>query len=232
MTGAAGLHGFLLAQNALEFLACVNLGVEDLAGLCCHIGGEAAAALVALLAGGLNLVGVAPLGHGDVAEDGASHIARNIALDTHCLGRLVDGQFGNFVPPVQLVHHGGTLVPAPEEGIGSSSAVECTADCSPIGDAALVGFEHSEGEGIVGSAVLLGHEADQAIEAAVATGVALVPVAFVGHCSDFLGIKLVGLPAELAVHLRETFRGSLGILGRCLVYHAQKSRTGCDTAKT
>ena len=61
MTGAAGLHGFLLAQNALEVLASIDLGIEDLAGLGGHVRGKAATAFIALLAGGFDLVGVAPL---------------------------------------------------------------------------------------------------------------------------------------------------------------------------
>ena len=204
MAFATAAHGGLHGEGALVVLALFDLGVEDLHGLVGHVGGQTAATFAAGLAGGFDLVGGTPFGHGDVAEHGAGSVVGQVALDA--LGQVagvVDGQFGHFVPAVQLVDHGGAFLAAPEQGIGRSSTVQGAADGAPVGDAALVGFQHAEGELVVRGAVFFAQQTDDAVEGTVTTGVALVPVTFIGHLGAFLGIQLVGLPAEFAVDLLE-----------------------------
>ena len=57
--------------------------------------------------------------------------------------------------------------------------------------------------------IVVAHHADDAVEGAVAAGIALVPVAFVGNRGADIGIKLVRFPAEVSVGLIKTLH--LGI---------------------
>lgn len=93
MAFAAGLDGILLGEDALEILALFNLGIEDFHGLATDVGGQTAATLVAGLAGGFRLAGVAPFGNGDMAQHGTGSVLMQIAL--HALGGFAgveDGQ--------------------------------------------------------------------------------------------------------------------------------------------
>ena len=206
---AATGHGLPDREGALVILALLDLGVHDFNGLAADVGGEAAAAFAALLAAGLNLVFVTPFGYRNVAEHGIRNAGGQGSLEARGrVARIVDGQGRGFIPAEQLVDHGGALLAAPEQGKGRRRSVERAADGPPVGNAALVGFQHGKRKLVVRRSEFLAHHPDDAVKRAVTAGIALVPVAFIGHGRAFVRIEFVRLPAELAAYLGETLTGS------------------------
>ena len=93
---------------------------------------------------------------------------------------------------------------AVEHEESSSGTAESATDGAPVSHTTLEHFHHGEGEGVVRSAVLVSHGANDAVESAVTAAEALVPVALVGNVhSGGDVVNLVGLPAKQTILLVE-----------------------------